>query len=63
MVKAIHGEHKIPFFVSKNNVILSEGLADGSIPAQYFRSVLDFKNEKLLYSAPFDYICVYDFEC
>lgn len=63
MVKAVHGEHKIPFFVSKNNVVLSEGLADGSIPPSYFRSVLDFKNEKFLYSASFDYICVYDFEC
>jgi hypothetical protein len=44
-------------------VILSEGLADGSIPPEYFRSVLDFKKNKYLYEAPIDYICVYDFEC
>lgn len=62
LVKAIHGPHKLPFFVSSNNVILSEGLADGSIPPEYFRSVVDFKNKKYLYSAAFEYICVYDFE-
>jgi len=63
MVKAIHGAHQIPFFLSKNDVILSEGLSDGSIPPEYFRSVLDFKKNKYLYEAPIDYICVYDFEC
>jgi hypothetical protein len=63
MVKAIHGSHQIPFYLSKNKVILSEGLSDGSIPPEYFRSVLDVKNSKFLYSAPFDYICIYDFEC
>ena len=32
MPKAMYGAHKIPFFVSSNEVILSEGLPDGSIP-------------------------------
>lgn len=54
---------KIPFFISENQVILSPGLQDGSIPPEYFRSVIDIKKRELLYSAPFDYICVYDFEC
>ena len=63
MTKAMHGPDKIPFFVSKNSVILSEGLPDGSIPPAYFRSVIDFKTDKYMSSAPFDYICVYDFEC
>lgn len=63
MVKAIHGPHKIPFYISSNKVILTEGLADGSVPPEYFRSVIDFKNKKYLYEASFDYICVYDFEC
>ena len=63
MVKAIHGPHQIPFFLSSNKVILSEGLADGSIPPEYFRSVIDVKQNKYLYEASFDYICVYDFEC
>ena len=63
IVKAMHGTHKLPFYISKNGVILSEGLQDGSIPPEYFRSVLDFKKKKFLYEASFDYICVYDFEC
>lgn len=42
MPKAIYGVHKIPFFVSSNEVILSSGLPEtGSIPPNYFRSVLD----------------------
>jgi len=45
MVKAMYGKHKIPFYVSSNKVILSEGLEDGSIPAEYFRSVIDFKKK------------------
>ena len=63
MPKAMYGPHKIPFFVSSNEVILSEGLPDGSIPPQYFRSVLDVQQNKYIHEAPFDYICVYDFEC
>jgi len=63
MVKAALGQHKIPFYISSNKVILSEGLEDGSIPSEYFRSVIDFKNKKFLHEAPFDYICVFDFEC
>ena len=42
MVKAIHGEHKLPFWISANKVILTEGLEDGSVPTAYFRYVLDF---------------------
>jgi 2'-phosphotransferase len=41
MVKAIYGQDKISFYVSSNEVILSEGLENGSIPPTYFRSVLD----------------------
>lgn len=43
MVKAMAGEHKVPFYVSANKVVLSPGLEDGSIPSEYFRSVLDIK--------------------
>ena len=42
MVKAMHGAHKIPFWISSNKVVLSEGLEDGSLPASYFRYVLDY---------------------
>ena len=49
LTKAIHGEHKIPFYESTNKVILSEGLQDGSIPPQYFRSVFDFRNNVFLH--------------
>lgn len=63
MVKAIHGAHKIPFYISSNKVVLSEGLEDGSIPSEYFRSVIDFKKKKYIHETPFDYICVFDFEC
>ena len=49
MVKAMLGAHKIPFFVSKNNVVLCEGLPDTSaLPPEYFRYVLDFKTKKFL---------------
>lgn len=62
MVKAIyHGQ--IPFYISANEVILSPGNSEGSLPPQYFRKVVDLKKNQLVYSAPFDYICVYDFEC
>ena len=63
MVKAQHGAHKIPFYISENKVVLSEGLEDGSIPPQYFRWVMDFQKKTYTYQAPFDYICLYDFEC
>ena len=61
MVKAIYD--KIPFFISENKVILCPGLEDGSLPPKYFRTVLDFKKKDFFYQAPFDFICVYDFEC
>jgi len=41
MAKAIYGPDKIPFYVSSNEVILSEGLSNGSIAPTYFRSVID----------------------
>jgi hypothetical protein len=42
MAKAAHGPHKIPFFISSNEVILSPGYADtGAIPPEYFSTVLD----------------------
>ena len=42
MTKAMHGQHKIPFHISSNKVVLTEGLEDGSLPVEYFRWVLDF---------------------
>ena len=32
MTKAIYGPHQLPFYISSNDVILCEGLKDGSIP-------------------------------
>ena len=63
MAKAILGEHKIPFYLSGNNVILSAGLEDGSLPTSCFRTILDFKKKLYTHETPFDYICVFDFEC
>jgi len=68
MAKAMFGPHKIPFYVSSNEVILSPGHGDtGAIPPEYFQTVLELAKkkaeEKYLHQAPFDYICVYDFEC
>mmetsp|Transcript_12149 Transcript_12149/g.8483 ORF Transcript_12149/g.8483 Transcript_12149/m.8483 type:complete len:118 (-) Transcript_12149:640-993(-) len=64
MPKAMMSKHKLPFYVSTNKVILSEGLKeDGSLPPEYFRSVIDYKKGVYLHQAPFDYICVFDFEC
>ena len=42
MTKAMHGADKMPFYISSNKVVLSEGLENGAIPPQYFRSVIDF---------------------
>ena len=63
LAKAMYGDHKIPFYISPNDVILCEGLNDGSLPPQYFRTVYDFYKKVYIHEAPFDYICVYDFEC
>lgn len=63
MTKAMHADPAVPFWISKNRVVLSEGLEDGGIPAAYFRWVLDFQRQKFLHQAPIDYLCVYDFEC
>lgn len=50
MAKAIYGSHKIPFFVSSNEVILSPGLAEsGAIPTEYFRSVVDLQTNQYLH--------------
>ena len=46
IAKAMFGQQKLPFFVSNNNVILCEGLNDGSLPVQYFRSALDFQKKR-----------------
>ena len=49
MVKAMLGEHKMPFYISENNVVLCEGLpGTGSLPPEYFRSVMDYKASKYL---------------
>ena len=48
MVKAMCGEDKIPFYVSKNGVIFAEGVPDGSIPTKYFRSVIDYPKSKYI---------------
>jgi 2'-phosphotransferase len=48
IIRAIN-QGKVPFFISENRVILSPGLADGSLPPQYFRSVLDFKKKEFIY--------------
>ena len=68
IAKAMFGKHQIPFYISSNEVVLSPGYADtGSIPPDYFRTVLDLGKkkgeQKYIHQAPFDYICVYDFEC
>ena len=63
MTKAMHGPHKIPFWISANKVVLAEGLENGAIPAEYFRSVIDFRAKKYIHQTPFDYICMFDFEC
>ena len=61
MVKAIY--NKIDFYISSNKVVLSEGINGGSIPPNYFRTVLDLTKNEYIYQAPIDYLCVYDFEC
>ena len=63
MVKAMHADPSVPFWISENKVVLSEGLADGSIPVSNFRWVLDYQKKKFLHQAPIKFICVYDFEC
>ena len=48
MVKAMFGDHKVPFYKSGNDVILTEGLEDGSLPPQYFRTIQDFKKKEFM---------------
>jgi len=61
IVKAMFHGH-IPFWVSTNKVVLSEGI-DGAIPPTYFRTVRDVKKGEWIYKAPIEYIMVYDLEC
>ena len=63
MTKAMLGPHNMSFWISSNKVVLCEGLEDGSLPTAYFRYVLDFQRKKFIHQTPFDYICVFDFEC
>ena len=63
ITRAMLAEHQMPFYISSNQVVLCEGLEDGSIPTSYFRYVLDFQKKLYLHQRPFDYICMYDFEC
>ena len=63
MVKAMNSDPPVPFWISQNKVILSEGLADGAIPAAYFRTVMDYRQGKFLHQAPIDFICVFDLKC
>jgi len=54
----------LPFYIAANGVVLCPGAGDrGAIPSQYFRSVSSVKTKEFIYQQPFDYICVYDFEC
>ena len=55
MVKAMH---RIPFYLSSNKVVLSEG----PIPVDCFRSVIDMTKKEYIYEAPFDYLICVDFE-
>merc|ERR1719362_559569 len=63
MIKAMHSDPPLPFWISQNKVILSEGFEDGSIPVSNFRWVLDWRQKKFLHQARINFICVYDFEC
>ena len=49
MTKAMQSADRIPFWISKNKVVLSEGLEDGSVPTRYFRYVLDFTRKLYLH--------------
>ena len=59
IAKAIADE--INVFESSNGVVLTAGI-EGYLPPKYFRKILN-KSKELIYSAPFDYIVVFDFEC
>ena len=57
-------EGNIPFFISKNRVVLSPGEGEkGIVPARFIRSVFEPNSKKAIFQQPFDFICVYDFEC
>ena len=43
MVKAMNANPAVPFWISQNKVILSEGLQDGSIPSAHFRTVMNYR--------------------
>ena len=51
----------IAVYESSNGVILTAGIG-GYLSSKYFRKIIN-KNKELIYSSPFDYIVVFDFEC
>lgn len=53
-------QDEIPIYESANGVILTAGI-EGYLPPKYFRKIAN-KANKLIYSAPLDYIVVFDFE-
>lgn len=56
--------NQVPWFVSKNRVILTPGTGDkGFLEPKFFRSVFDAKSRQIIHSQPFDYICMFDLEC
>lgn len=54
----------IPFYVSANDVILTEGtrgmagFKDGSIPPRFLRSIVDYKKMRYISEAPIDFVVV-----
>ena len=62
IVKAVFAG--VPFFVSKNNVVLTPGIGEqGYLPPEFFRCVFDFKTKEIIYEAPLKWLMVHDLEC
>lgn len=50
--------NKIPFFISRNNVVLTPGIEE-TLPIQYFKVVKDFKNN-VLFAQDYSYGLFFD---
>ena len=56
--RVLAGLKKVSFYLSESNIVLSPGIGEkGTIPPKYIRQMIDLKTWKIIFEAPFDYIC------
>ena len=55
----------VPFFISSNQVVLTEGIktaaGEGMLPSSYFTKVWKLDNNQILAESPLEYLIILDF--